>query len=147
MIQIIEPPMEEVKKDPLSDVFKTWFSIGCEMSEMRRKGIMCDVKLAPSGDNVKQRYIVAHSVVLAASSKFFYKYFVKSKGCQMDSSDIVQLTNVESSVLSTVVDFIYGKLPTTDEEMDVLQKGAELLGVDSAKKFIKASRKGISMKW
>ena len=142
VIQILDPPFEEPKKDPLSDVFKTWFTIGCEMSEMRRKGVMCDVKLAPSGENVKQRYIVAHSVILAASSKFFYKYFVQSRGCQMDSSDIVQLTNVADDVLTTTVDFIYGKLPTTDEEMDVLAKGAELLGVESAKKFIRSSRKG-----
>ena len=103
---------------------------------------MCDVKLAVDNVNAKQNYIIGHSLVLSAGSKFFYNYFVRRNACNMDTSDIIQLSNVSAEVLNVTVDFIYGKLPINDSEISALKIGGEVFGVLSAKQYIATLKTG-----
>ena len=95
-----------LRSHPSGKEDQTFFSTGHssillrEFQRLRSEGSLCDVTLQ-IGDCCLQ----AHKVVLAATSPFFAAMF--SSGMRESGSGVVELKNVDSSAVRSLVDFAY----------------------------------------
>ena len=105
-----------------------------ELREMRAQSVLCDVKLAATNES---QYFMAHSLVLAAHSQFFYRYFTSSE-TKIDSQHVFYVNGLNHEMLSVTLDFFYGIYPASQKGLENLKKGAELLEVSAAHKYLKS---------
>ena len=112
---------------------KLYADLGRRLAEMKENGLMCDVNIAGLHNENPAEYISAHSLVLASSSDMFFQLFVAEKDHLLES---ITRIAVEMSVLKTVVDFIYGVIPTTEDGIIALRKGAQYLGNKSTETYV-----------
>ena len=116
----------------------SWLMIGSKLSCMRKQGLFCDIKLAGSDFSTEKTYINAHSTVLAASSKYFYNSFITENliSSHRHESLIYNINDLTTLMLQVVVDFVYGKVPSSEVELQMLEKGAEVLDVEAAQEYL-----------
>ena len=116
----------------------TSLSIMSNLATMRRRNILCDIKLAGVDYSPLNVIIRAHSVVLAASSKFFYRLLVPCR--TISPTEMFRFTDLDTETLEIVVDFIYGVIPNNRdinaEQLKLLRKGADTLEIESALQYV-----------
>ena len=121
-----------------------WDGIRGKISEMRHNNMLCDVVLESESSSCDHFAISAHSVVLAASSTFFHNHFL-STTLAPGTPHAFCLTNIPSDVLVTTVNFMYGELPQSVDELMLLEKGAAVFGIDSAQLMIEKSKEFLQL--
>ena len=111
----------------------------CEgMLQLKEKGILCDVKLVASDDIDDLEPLNVHSIVLAAGCEFFYDIFISMD--TFEFGQIFQIDGIDGYTLRTAVDFLYGVAIESEDELNLLEKGATLLNIKQAKKYLIAQR-------
>ena len=118
----------------------SWDMIGFNLAKMREESYLCDFKIAASDFEKTRTLIFAHSVVMAASCSKFYNSLVTDH-TKLKSAQTFVTSEVTTKALSIAVDFIYGKLPTKDKDIEALGKAANILGIPTAKKYVKSFEK------
>ena len=110
---------------------RIWNEIGKSISALRKKGMLCDVRIEVSGENNDEIVIMAHSVVLAASSLFFTEYFSNLQN-ESEKSHVFSFANVDTKIMVRTIEFLYGDYtPRTHEDLDLLKCGTDLLGISN----------------
>ena len=122
--------------------FSSWDMIGSNLAKMREESYLCDFKIAASDFESTRTLIFAHSVVMAASCSKFYNSLVTNH-TKLKSAQTFVTSEVSTSVLSIAVDFIYGTLPVDTDGIEALGKAADILGIPTAKKYIKSLEKKV----
>ena len=115
--------------------FKTWHRLGKNLAELHSNNILCDVNLVGNDYNISKKVVPAHSVVLAASSKFFYDSIVKSKRNTSNSSKL-QIMSLNTKSIEVIIDFIYGTDPTNTFDLQALKKANDAIDVPCAKDYL-----------
>ena len=103
-----------------------------ELRRMRTSGILCDIKLSAS-DNVE--YYLAHSLVVAAHSKFFYRYFT-AVDTVLNLENIICVEGLSHEMLGVAVNYIYGIAPINGENIEHLKKAARILEISSVDEYV-----------
>jgi len=79
-----------------------------------RDDVFCDIKLETDDSKI----IIAHKVVLASASPYFYAMFTNFSE---RNNDLVVMREIDSTALQMLVDFIYsGEIVVTEENVQVV---------------------------
>ncbi|XP_029348056.1 kelch-like protein 2 [Acyrthosiphon pisum] len=85
------------------------------LQTLRKDGFFCDVKLKTDDNKI----IIAHKVVLASASPYFYAMFTKFSE---KNTELVVMREIDSTALQMLVNFIYsGAIEVTKENDQVIQ--------------------------
>ena len=115
---------------PLSHISK-------DLLLMRQRNVLCDVTLMSSNISCDSVLINAHSVILAASSSFFYNLFVLNG--PLIPQQTYQITDIDAKTLEAVVNFLYGVIPEDLHTLELLRNGATVLGIAHAEQYVNRS--------
>lgn len=97
------------------------------LNELRKSNILCDTTIRAEGDD-----FVAHRCVLIAASPYFRALFTSD--FKEGETNFVELKNVQSSILTEVLQFIYtGEAKTDSSTAQDLIKTADFLMLPSLK--------------
>ncbi|XP_060874121.1 ring canal kelch homolog isoform X2 [Metopolophium dirhodum] len=97
------------------------------LQTLRKDEIFCDIKLETDDNKI----IIAHKVVLASASPYFYAMFTKFSE---RNHDVVVMREIDSTALQILVNFIYsGKIVVTEDNVQVLLPSANLLQLQEVK--------------
>ena len=118
----------------------SWQGTVPELRHMRVNNILCDVQVVASdySTELNTPVINAHAAVLASGSIFFRTMFIEN--APLAYGQIYQITDIDTQILETVVDFIYGIPPKDMKSIELLQQGADILNVPCAQQFLNAQR-------
>ena len=107
-----------------------WKGTWQRLDEMRHTWELCDVTLYSEDEHM----FMAHSPMLAASSRAFHSFFVNSVFGRIEQRGEKKLVlrGVKGEILQVTLDFIYGKLPSSIQEFQKLQEGTILLEIEGA---------------
>ncbi|XP_029346802.1 kelch-like protein 2 isoform X2 [Acyrthosiphon pisum] len=91
---------------------------------LRQDGLLCDIKLKADDNKI----IIAHKVVLASASPYFYAMFTKFSE---RNHDLVVIRQIDSTALHLLINFIYsGKIMVTKDNVQILLPAANLLRLE-----------------
>ncbi|XP_001949058.2 ring canal kelch homolog isoform X1 [Acyrthosiphon pisum] len=97
------------------------------LQTLRKDGFFCDVKLKTDDNKI----IIAHKVVLASASPYFYAMFTKFSE---KNTELVVMREIDSTALQMLVNFIYsGAIEVTKENVQILLQAANILQLQEVK--------------
>ncbi|XP_029341621.1 kelch-like protein 2 [Acyrthosiphon pisum] len=104
----------EYEKSSYTETYKV-------LQSLREDEVFCDIKLETDDHKI----ILAHKVVLASKSPYFYTMFTKFS---KENHDLVVMREIHSTALQLLVNFIYsGHIVVTGENVQDLLPVANLL--------------------
>ncbi|XP_060857046.1 kelch-like protein 2 [Metopolophium dirhodum] len=113
-------PAKLYEKSSFVDIYEV-------LQSLRNGEVFCDIKL----ETDDKKIIFAHKVVLASASQYFHAMFTKFLEGNLD---LVVIRQIDSTALLLLVNFIYsGKIMVTEETVQVLLPGANLLQLEEVK--------------
>ena len=113
----------------------SWCNIGGVLSQLRRDGILCDVKLIGSDFASTNVIVTAHILILASSCHYFYSLYITNH-TTLTADQLLEITAIDTHTLQVFINFIYGHNPSDLAELEMLKTAADILGVPSATVYL-----------